>query len=145
MDLALALAITLRARRAILSLPWTAQHQSNTIKTATGFTWHPFVVARWVRVYSSRSQSIAPLSILPKVVGKNSVKQWWAPRNAHGSLASVYTQFNYKHGAHGEITFFSRRLLGGCTLQRSHVHDIPVMCNLKLPRYTRKRQSWQSS
>ena len=51
MTLALALAITLRTRRAILSLPWTAQHQSNTRNTATGFTWHPFVVARWVRVY----------------------------------------------------------------------------------------------
>ena len=104
MALALALAITLRARRAILSLPWTAQHQFNTIRTATGFTWHPFVVAQWVRVYSSRSQSTAPLSILPKVVGKKTlrlakgllpscaVKQRWAPRNADGSLASVYTQ-----------------------------------------------------
>ena len=99
----MALAITLRARRAILSLPWTAQHQFNTRNTATGFISHPFVVARWVRVYSSRSQSTAPLSILPKVVGKSlrlakdllpscAVKQRWAPRNADGSLASVYTQ-----------------------------------------------------
>ena len=101
--LALALAITLRARRAILSLPWTAQHQFNTRNTATGFISHPFVVARWVSVYASRSQSTAPLSILPKVVGKTlrlakgllpscAVKQRWAPRNADGSLASVYTQ-----------------------------------------------------
>ena len=94
MTLALALAVTLRARRAILSLPWTAQHQFNTRNTATGFISHPFVVALWVRVYCSRSQSTAPLSILPKVVGKKMrlVKQRWAPRNADGSLASVYTQ-----------------------------------------------------
>ena len=105
MALALALAITLQARRAILSLPWTAQHQFNTRNTATGFISHPFVVARWVRVYSSRSQSTAPFSILPKVVGKKTlrlakgpsflscaVKQRWAQRNADGSLASVYMQ-----------------------------------------------------
>ena len=103
MVLALALAITRRARRAILSLPWTVQHQSNTRNTATGFTWHPFVVARWIRVYSSRCQSTAPLSILPKVVEKTlrlakdlltscTVKQRWAPRNADSSLASVYAQ-----------------------------------------------------
>ena len=113
MALALALAITLRARRAILSLPWTAQHQFNTRNTATGFISHPFVVARWFRVYSSRSQSTAPLSILPKVVGKKllrlakgllpscAVKQRWAPRNADGSIASVYTQLitNVAHAA----------------------------------------------
>ena len=97
-----ALAITLRARRAILSLPWTAHHQSNIRNTATGFTWHPFVVARLVRVYPRRSQSTAPFSILPKVVGKNletsegppscAVKQQGAPRNANGSLASAGTQ-----------------------------------------------------
>ena len=46
MALALVLAITLRARRAILSLPWTAQHQFNTRNTATGFISHPFVEKR---------------------------------------------------------------------------------------------------
>ena len=119
MALAFALAITLRAHRAILSLPWTAQHQSNTIKTATGFTWHPFVVARWVRIYSSRSQSIAPLSILPKVVGKNFETSEGPPSfmlcettvgtEKRRRLISVSLHaINYKHGAHGEITFFNR-------------------------------------
>ena len=119
MALALALAITLRARRAILSLPWTAQHQFNTRNTATGFISHPFVVARWVCVYSSRSQSTAPLSILPKVVGKNFETSEGPPSfmrcettvgtEKRRRLISVGLQINYKRGARSEITFFNCR------------------------------------
>ena len=120
MALALALAITLRARRAILSLPRTAQHQFNTRNTATGFISHPFVVARWVRVYSSRSQSTAPLSILPKVVGKNFETSEGPPSfkrcettvgtEKRRRLISVGLHaINYKRGARSEITFFNRR------------------------------------
>ena len=118
MVLALALAITLRARRAILSLPWTAQHQSNTRNTATGFTWHPFVVARWVRVYSSRCQSTALLSILPKVVGKNFETSEGSPyfmrcetkvgTEKRKQLTSVSLRaIIYKFGVRGEIKFFN--------------------------------------
>ena len=115
MALALALAITLRARRAILSLPWTAQHQFNTRNTATGFISHPFVVARWVRVYSSRSQSTASLSILTKVVGKNFETSFMRCETTvgtvkHRRLISIGLHaINYKRGARSEITFFNRR------------------------------------
>ena len=120
MALALALAITLRARRAILLLPWTAQHQFNTRNTATGFILHPFVVTRWVRVYSSRSQRTALLSILPKVVGKNFEASEGPPSfmrcettvgtEKRRPLISVGLHaINYKRGARSEITFFNRR------------------------------------
>ena len=109
--------------RAILSLPWTTQHQFNTRNTATSFTWLLFVVAQWVRVYSGRSQSTAPLSILPKVVGKNFETRKGAPSfmrcetvvgtEKRRRLISVSLHaINYKHGARGEFTYFNHRARG---------------------------------
>ena len=43
------------------------------------------------------------------------------------------------------LLLMTHPLLGGCILQWSHIHDMQVMCNLKLLSCTRKRQSWLSS
>ena len=77
-------------------------------------------MARWVRVYFIRSQSTAPLSILPKVVGKNFETSEGPPSfmrcetmvgtEKRRRLISVGLHaINYKLGARSEITFFNRR------------------------------------